>query len=385
MRIAYCTNVRLPSERAHSHQVAQVCDALVRLGHDVHIFAPYRINTVQEDYWTYFGADVRTTIEYIGSFDPIASPLFPGVLALWQLNMVMRRMLKTRLSRDRYDIAYTRSPALLPSLLASGVPTIVELHQLPRIGRRLFVRRCNRCVLVACLTSSMRDTLRSWGVKEGKLAVAGDAVDLHRFASVPTPIQAREMFGIRTDRLIVGYVGRLKTLGMEKGVGLLLQALAVLPRNTFFGLIVGGPQADRDEYEKRASELGLTSTDVLFTGAIEAWRIPSALMACDILAMPFPDVPHYRFNMSPLKMFEYMAAGKPIVTSDLPTIRDVLSEETASFCEPGDIGSLAFALERLKDNPQEGAVRAARAKELSLDFSWEKRMQRILSAATMQA
>ena len=56
MRIAYCTNVRLPSERAHGHQVAQVCDALAHLGHDVTIFAPYRDNEVTEDYWMYYGA-----------------------------------------------------------------------------------------------------------------------------------------------------------------------------------------------------------------------------------------------------------------------------------------------------------------------------------------
>ncbi len=386
MRIAYCTNVRLPSERAHGHQIAHVADALVSLGHQVTVFAPYRKNVVAEDYWTYYGARQEVSLMHLGNFDPIASPWLPGVIGLWTLNGLMRLHLKTHLVQSNFDVIYTRSPALLSALLVTGIPVILELHQLPRASRRRFVTECNACALVACLTSSMRETLIEWGVDADKVIAEGDAVALERFQNVATPAEARAKFHIQTQRQIVGYVGRLKTLGMDKGVTVLLEALAELKdQQTFFGFIVGGPENDRKEYEAAAHALGLTKDDVLFTGEIPGGDVPAALSACDILAMPFPDVPHYRHHMSPLKMFEYMAAERPIVTSDLPTVRDVLSDETAIFCRPGDPKSLVTALRWIQDHQSEARARAQRARKLVENHTWQARMQRILNAYLSKA
>jgi glycosyltransferase involved in cell wall biosynthesis len=384
MRIAYCTNVRLPSERAHGHQVSSVCDALVQLGHDVTIFAPYRKNIVTDDYWSYYGADRRVKIEYVGSFDPIQSPFLPGVSGLLTLNVLLRRALRTALRVDTFDLIYTRSPALLPALIQTTIPVILELHQLPRRNKRAFVHQCNQCRTVSCLTSPMRDTLLAWGVLPDRLMVAGDAVDLRRFAEPVSRDVARDALKLQTARLVVGYVGRLKTLGMEKGVAHLLEALKDLhDSHDFFGLVVGGPESDRLEYLQMSDRLGLTEAEVLFTGELPAASVPLALAACDILVMPFPDLPHYRLNMSPLKMFEYMAANRPIITSDLPTVRDVLSHETAVFCKPGDTQSLVLALRWIKDHPQEAMERAAKAQELVKAHTWEERMKRIVAAATI--
>ena len=384
MRIAYCTNVRLPSERAHGHQVAAVCDALVHLGHEVTIFAPFRKNIVAEDYWTYYGADRSVKISHLGSFDPIDAKFLPGVTGLLTLNALLRHSLKKELSLSAFDLLYTRSPALLPALLDSGLPVILELHQLPRRGKRVFVKQCNACRMVSCLTSPMRDTLLAWGVSPKKLMVAGDAVDLTRFEASVSRDVARAKWKLITERQVVGYVGRLKTLGMEKGVKYFLEALKdVHDTHAFFGLIVGGPESDRKDYEKMAADLHLGPTDVLFTGEVPGSDVPAALAACDIFVMPFPDLPHYRFNMSPLKMFEYMAAGRPIITSDLPTVRDVLSQETAIFCKPGDAQSLASSLRWIKEHPTEAADRAMRARELVKQHTWVERMKRILDAATL--
>lgn len=216
--------------------------------------------------------------------------------------------------------------------------------------------------------------------------VAGDGVDLRRFEHLPKQSEARAGLPIPNNRLVVGYVGRLKTLGMEKGVGVLLEALKVSQRRgEFFGLIVGGPEIDRQHYEQQARELGLTAEDVLFVGEVEAKRVPTLMAACDILTMLFPNFPHYRHHMSPLKMFEYMAAGKVILTSDLPTIRDVLSEKTAVFCKPGGVQSAADALIWILDHPAESAMKAGFAKELVVEHTWEERMRRILNRATMAA
>lgn len=382
MRIAYCTNVRLPSERAHGHQIAQVCDALVTLGHEVTIIAPYRENIVKEDYWTYYGASRKVRLRLIGRFDAIKSRWTPGILGLWTMNWRLRRNIRKQLKEDAPDLLYTRTPALLSAMLKTGIPVVLELHQLPRRGRRAFVKACNRCRRVAALTSAMRDALIGWGVEPKCVIVAGDAVDLKRFQTLPSAAEARAAFSLGTDRLVVGYVGRLKTLGMDKGVAVMLQAFALLKqKKKFFGFIVGGPKADEEEYVKMAAELGLTTKDIAFTGEIPAADVPKSMAACDILAMPFPDFPHYRHHMSPLKMFEYMAAGRPLITSDLPTVRDVLDESTAVFCAPGSAESFAKALQWIADHPKEAEERAKRAKELVKKHTWEERMKRILEGS----
>jgi len=376
LRIAYCSNVRLPSERAHGHQVAQVIGALFNLKHQVTVFAPFRKNISRKDFWDYYRLPRDIKIEYFGTFDPIASPFLPGVTGLLWMNAVIRSGIKAQVTPVAFDMAYTRTPALLPALIDTGVPVILELHRLPRFNRRRFVKLCNRCALVVSLTGAMDQILKSWGVEETRIMVSGDAVDLRRFQSMPSSVQARLRFGIETDRPVVGYVGRLKTLGMEKGVLDLLKAVGA--DRKFFAFIVGGPEADKKYYSSKAVELGLTAEDVKFTGEIDALSVPDALAACDILAMPFPDLPHYREFMSPLKMFEYMASGKPIVSSDLPTVRDVLSEETAFFCEPGNFGSLLQRLREIVKRPEEARRRAENTRKLVEEFTWEKRMRRII-------
>lgn len=381
MRIAYCVNVRLPSERAHAHQVAQVCDALVQLGHDVTIFCPFRKSAIASPFSQHYGVDHRVRCVTLGSFDPIDAWWLPKIAQLWVLNGLLKQHIHHRLSSTSFDLVYTRTPALLATLLRHHTPVILELHQVPHYGLSRFARLCNRSALVACLTSPMRKQLIDAGVAPNRVIVAPDAVSIHRFANLPTRKEAQARLGISTDRLVVGYVGRLKTLGKEKGVGTLLLALQSLSEGkAYFGLIVGGPAEDQREYEAQAESLGLTPDDVRFTGAVPSSDVPAAMAACDILAMPFPDDPHYRSNMSPLKMFEYMATGNVIVTSDLPTIRDVLNEHTAVFCRPGSMESLAQALEWVRANRSVAEARGRAAKALAHEHTWTKRMARILDS-----
>lgn len=362
-----------------------MCDALARLGYNVQIYAPARENNIQENYHEYYNAEPGVKLTHLPAFDPVAFPVPLGTPGLWLHNFLYRRELRRALAAASCDLLYTRTPALLPALLSTSTPVILELHQLPRRGRRRFVQLCNRCRTVACLTSAMRDALAEWGVEPQRLMVEGDAVDLRRFLDLPSKEEARIRFDIRIDRNVIGYVGRLKTLGMEKGVGDLLRALALL-QNTkkFFGLIVGGPEAERHEYAELARSLNLTKNDVQFTGEVPAADVPAALAACDVLAMPFPDFPHYRRHMSPLKMFEYMAATKPILTSDLPTVRDVLSEETAFFCVPGSPQSIAESLQHIFAHSEDVRRRARNARKLVENHTWERRMERIISVACEQ-
>ena len=93
--------------------------------------------------------------------------------------------------------------------------------------------------------------------------------------------------------------------------------------------------------------------------------------------MPFPDIPHYRNHISPVKMFEYMASKRPIIATDLPTIREVLYESTAIIVPPGNPEALAAAVRKLRENSTGGKACALRAYENVRRYTWDVRMQRV--------
>lgn len=358
----------------------------MQLGHEVTVVSPYRRNPIQDSFVQYYGVSAEVKHVTLGHFDTINRWWLPSPINLWLLNWLFSRHLRTFLQTHEADMLYTRSPALLRTLLSAARLVIVELHQLPR-WRLLFLRQLRRCHKVVCLTSAMRDRLLQCHIPAEQIQVEGDAVDLVEFTkTVDIATRLPAVSRPDTKRMIVGYVGRLKTLGMDKGVHDLLLALKILQSSqAFFGYIVGGPLADQKMYEAEAHALGLSDSDVLFTGEIPAAAVPQALSVCDIVAMPWPDTPHYRQNMSPLKMFEYMAASKPIITSDLPTIRDVLSEQTAFFCRSGDPASIAEVLQYIYSHPAEALERSRAARLLVERHTWEARMQRIVSHAQLSS
>lgn len=383
MHICYITHTRFPTEKAHGHQVMQVCEALVDLGHTVTLVAPTVGDAPSIDPFAYYNSTHTFEVVWLENFDALVSPFVPGPLAFFVTMYSYKKKLKEYLCNHTCDLLYARSSAIVDTLHASGIPTVLELHSIPKRKRSQLVRVGNVLQKIVALTSPMRDQLVTLGVQESQVIVAGDAVDLDAFTTLPSVQEAKKQYGLDAQKTIVGYVGRLKTLDKEKGVAYLLEAVATLKREDVLLAVFGGPEEDKCAYEAKAKDLGLTDSHVKFFGNIERADVPTALAACDILAMPFPDLPHYRVNMSPLKMFEYMASERPIITSDLPTIRDVLSEDTAFFCEPDSVQSLADSIADIVDHPEQAQQKAEAAKRLSKEHSWQKRMERILKAVNI--
>jgi glycosyltransferase involved in cell wall biosynthesis len=362
--------------------MAEVCAAMVRLGHDVTMTVPTAGRDVPLDPRDAYGVFPTFPVERLRHFDPWTTLLVPGAFKMlvgtWFYRLALRRYLRAHPA----DLLYLRSPLLLRTAVRSGAPVILELHTLPRRGRTRFVGLCNECRKVVCLTSPMRGELASWGVAPSRLAVEGDAVDLAPFVSTPSLHEAKLMWRLDPVHPVIGYVGSLVTQDtIQKGVGELLQAFKLLSQRgvLFRGWIVGGPAGWAERYKRMALELGIASL-VRFEGRIGADEVPSALAACDALAYPAPrsDHPYFRRDTSPLKIFEYLAARRPIVAADLPPLRDVLDGSVARLCAPGDPASLAQALEDVLKHPQEAQTRVQEGWQRVQTHTWEERMKRIL-------
>ena len=383
MRIIYVTHTRFPTEKAHGNQVAQVCHALTQLGHEVTLLAPTVRNVITQDAHTYYGLPRSFTVVYPGSFDALASPFIPGPLSFMVGMWSYRRSLAKYLRTHRADLLYVRSPSIVRPLLKTGVPVMLELHTLPRLGLRQFVRDCNRCFKVICLTAPMRDALLALGADPIRIMVEGDAVDLSRFENLPDVATVKKEQGLPADRIVVGYVGSLLARNtLEKGVAELVDALAILKRRgtTVTGFIVGGPREARERYEAQARKEDLEDADIVFRDRVPAREVSKMVAACDICVYPAPEAVNQFFlrDTSPLKLFEYLASGRPVVCSDLPPIRDVVDETCVRLVRPGDTQDLADQIEWMVAHPAEAAELGRKGKERVQRHSWTERMRRII-------
>jgi glycosyltransferase involved in cell wall biosynthesis len=200
-------------------------------------------------------------------------------------------------------------------------------------------------------------------------------VDLERFASLPEPAVARRQIGLREGPTVMCtghlYAGR--------GADLFLALARVLPQVQF--VWAGGRAEDIDHWKQKAA-----SDNVLFTGFIPNRDLPRYQAAADILLMPYS-----RSIMgssgsvdsaavaSPMKMFEYMAAGRAIVSADLPVIREVLNEKNAAFCKPDEVRDWRVEIEALLEDEARRNALGAQAQKDVQGYTWVARAQRIMN------
>ena len=209
--------------------------------------------------------------------------------------------------------------------------------------------------------------------------MAHDGIRRVRYENLLTKAEARRELGWDADAFIVGYVGRLQTLGLDKGVGFLVDALAGVSGAHL--ALVGGPDDQAERLRGRWERLGLPPGRFLYVGALPADAVPGCLRAFDVCAMPLPATPHFANYASPLKLFEYMAAGRAIVASDMPGWADVVKhDETALLLPPGDAQAWTDAINRLRDDGSLRRRLGAAARERAMTrYSWDARAKRILA------
>lgn len=204
---------------------------------------------------------------------------------------------------------------------------------------------------------------------ERRVWVEHDGVDLGAVHQGMDREGARERLGVRpANGPLVVYTGRAIA---GKGVDVLLEAAAHLQSVGAHVLVVG--KVYEDDYLSRAPD------NVTFTGFVAPSAVPRYLAAADVLVMPTTEDLAYAAYTSPLKLFEYMATGTPVVASDLPVLREVLTHgENALLYPSRDATALAGAVRRLWSEPTLGHALADRAWRDVQHYGWRARASRIL-------
>jgi len=378
MKLSFIANIRMPTEKAHGVAVAKMCAAFALAGAEVELLVPMRKGIIDKNPFEYYGVRAGFKIKYLPCVDFLGLWWMPKKIAFLIESRSFGLSVKKYLAGNPPDVVYSRDEFALRRLADGETYKLFwELHAVPK-NWNFYKNMAAAMNGFVVLTSAMKKILLAKGIDEQKILVAPDAVDLKSFEINKSKEVLRRELGFEENSKLVTYVGRLESMGADKGINDLLLAMAdVQKREPSAGLcIVGGPQNLADDYKKQAAKFGLTN--VFFVGYVKPEAVPLYEMAADILVIPSPWSQFFAYFTSPLKLFEYMAAGRAIVATDLPSVREILDEKTAIIVKPGDPFDMARGILKALCDEEAADFIAANAKEKVKNFTWEKRAQGIV-------
>lgn len=362
-KILYVANVRMPTEKAHGVQIAKTCEAFAKLGIDVELIVPRRRTSIKESFAAYYGLTYAFPVTKIFTFDVVSWGKIGFLIE--SLSFALSAALYAR--RTPHTVIFSRDEVILFIIWLFGERNLVwETHTGAwNVFARFIARRVN---LLVAISRGLRDYYRERGISEERMMVAHDAIDLQSFAHAESKESARKRLRLPQDAKIVMYIGRLD---IWKGAKTLYHVASLVP--DILVVIIGGD-------EKQVVEASKQYPSIRFLGEHPYRELSDNQQAADVLVLPntAQDIISVRFT-SPLKLFAYMASGIPIVSSDLPSIREVLDETCAFWCKSDDAADLARALKEVFANPAQASDMARIAKERVKGYTWDARAESILT------
>lgn len=386
MKVYYISPSTIPSRAANSIHVVNMCEALTQLGHHVTLFVRseslngadfekkvqefYGIDTKNIDILaircnTTRGIELRISLQALFRF-------FQELITLKLPDIIISRNLYAAVFLGfflRRKIVYeTHAPErgfrkiLQGCLVKSGrIPCVVISEALRRIIASLHVKSKKSIIYV------MHDAARS---EQPLMDETGRRFYRQRYLGPYLNLSEYDKF--------VGYFGHLHP---GRGIEIIRGIAAEIPRVAF--IVYGGNE--KNLIKRREDN---NNKNLYFMGHIPPAEVRSAMAMMDILLMPYQksvsvgltDVDTAQW-MSPMKLFEYMSAGVPIISSDLPVLREVLHDGVNCLLVPPDnVSSWAQAVNQLLASPDLAVkIRCRAYKQFLSDYTWYKRANRMIS------
>ncbi|MEZ4774704.1 MAG: glycosyltransferase family 4 protein [Bacteroidia bacterium] len=374
MQIFYLSNSLIPSTKANSIQVMKMCQAFSNQGHEVVLYCRKPPKEEKpEEIFRYYGIETQFRIESIHlPRVPFLSRIIFSLLVLWRLRK--EKSDGTIYGRDRYLLGAISMLGLLRR------PFAFEAHTPPSDGFQTYLQRKifshRKFVRLVVISEALKNEyLRQYGnLLEGKIIVAHDGAD---GAQIPDKLILNENSFPERSTFKVGYIGHLYP---GKGMEMIARLPALLPEVEFH--VVGGNPEDISKWKNT-----INAANLIFHGFVAPEKVYDYMAEFDVMLMPYQpnvivgtkkiDIGSW---MSPLKLFEYMGGGKPIIASDLPVLREVLTDgRNALLVDATNPDSWAEKINILR---QDSRLRRKIAENAQHDFfnvyTWDKRAEHIL-------
>ena len=395
MRLLYVTHARIPTEKANGIQIVKMCEAFQQLGIEVELWVPTRkqvsVMKQVQDIWTHYDVEVPFQLHYVLAPDFLVfeSILPRGLLKIlhYVQNVLFALSALFRTFRRQNSVYYTRSlPVLFVLTLTKSVHRkkiyfeAHELHGDPKCSDafRKIVSYFISWMLhhsdgLIVITKQLQTLYQQFGFQEQQILLAPDGIAQKRLHLSFDKAAARKKLGIGHTQKIICYTGHLFRW---KGVYTLAESSNYLS-NEFLVYIVGGMQADIEALQDFIVDKNIKN--LVLTGYIPYNQVVQYLQAADLFVLPNSAIAKIsREYTSPLKLFEYMAARRPIVASDLPSLREILRhKENAYLVAPDDPQALAESILYVMREHRLAEKMVATAYNEVQNYAWEKRAQKI--------
>jgi glycosyltransferase involved in cell wall biosynthesis len=379
MKICVIAPSYLPARRANTIQTMKMAQAMQQAGHEVQVTVPAAPDQPVDVDWetlaTQYGLSTRFEVSWL----PVSARL-RGYDYGWRAVQWAQQA--------GADLILTRLPQAAWLASWRGPDVVFEAHDIPRgrLGSWLFPRMISgrhfrRLVVI---THALRAAINgTYDLRAIDTLVEPDGVDLERYSDLPTAAAARAALGDAyslPDRFTAGYSGHLYP---GRGAEVLLHLAQRLPEINV--LVVGGEPADVERLRQQAALIGLEN--VQLTGFVPNAELPRYQAACEVLLMPYQrrvaassggDIGRF---LSPMKLFEYLACGRVIMSSDLPVLQEVLSEQNAILLPPDDLDAWEVQLAGVAADPEAYDPIAEQARATAARFTWAERVERIIGGA----
>ncbi|MCB9759380.1 MAG: glycosyltransferase [Alphaproteobacteria bacterium] len=367
LRILHLYRPRLPAPRAQSIQVLSTCHALASLGHEVTLLADAPVDNMPvdqlptpEEVFDFYG------LEPVDGLDLKLSPTAqPGPQSFWFRKHALWWVVQSTRHHPGRSVILARAKRYFDeyTILPFGPPVVLESHELDsqlaaeagqptkailKLERRLLER-------AAGLVTNCQGTM------DLMTQVHGDALPPNRAVVRNATAAWRVRDHLPRPERVIGYAGSLRPF---KGLKTLVEAAGGLPSGTSLELM-GGSEAEREA-------LGPLPDAVRATPSRPPWSVPDHIAGWHAAVVPLDDNLFGRSLCNPLKLWDYLAVGLPLVAADLPTLREVLAPEQAFWYRPGDPESLRAAMAKALDRPWDTRMRRRRLR------SWRQRAEELV-------
>jgi glycosyltransferase involved in cell wall biosynthesis len=370
-RVFYVGSPELFSRGASAIHIMKMCQAMARLGVTTTLLIPtYRSHG---EIYQYYGVQ--------SGFRIVSFPYFANS-SLRNITHGVAAAVYAGGRKGEFDLAVTRN-IVFASIAANfyGIPTVYDAHHPLVTGARVLFnsfKRSRNLVRFTVNSRGLGDIYLKAGLPPEKLVVAHNGVDLEGYKSLPDKAKARADLGLPADRKIVCYSGNIYE---GRGVEYLIEIAPSM--NSVKFLVVGGLEEDVKRCRSLANERG--AENIKFTSYVSHHMVPLYLAASDLLVMPYTSrmtirggTPAQDFT-SPIKLFEYMASGRPIVATSIPSVSEILEDGVNAVLVPPDSADeLERGINRALEDPALAERISRRAAEDVRRYTWEERAKKLL-------
>ncbi len=375
-KIIYVTSVRLPTEKAHGLATVKICEAFASRGYEVDCVIPRLWRKEEKDIFNFYNLKTNFKIFKISCVDLIPFGVFEKITFLIQsisFSIFATLFIAIKYRKETKNLVFF-SHDYIPLYFMTFLPVKVfyDIHHFP--GTNFMYRRVMKKAFGFAVQTrwKIKAVCEKFGVSPDTVVYWPNGTDVENFDIALSVDEARTKLGIPLDRKIVMYTGQLF---LWKGVDTLIQSVKMLPRDIFI-YVVGGSDKDVENFKKVVD--GAIDERIVFVPFQQHSMIPLWLRAADVLVLPNTGKQKVSlYYTSPMKLFEYIAARKPVVASAIPSIMEILNEDNSILVEPDVPAALATGITLAIENKELSRRISENATIDSKKYTWGQRAQKI--------